>query len=103
MVVFLALQVWLPTWGLLDRWFDEGSAPASNRLWAWQMYSSAPRADYTGVAADSRRIPLTTEDLPPVVREATYGDVVPDALCRRHDLTAVLVDVSDQAPRRHPC
>jgi len=92
----VALQVGLPLTMLVSRWADEGTRAVSERPASWQMYSSIPAAQYTGVDGAGRARRLDVRELPPVLRAVDVGRTVPDRLCARHpDLVAVRRDGTD--------
>ena len=78
LLAVVALQVGVPGAALVDRWADEGSWPVSERPASFQVYSSAERPVYTGVAADGTERRLVASGL---LRAVATGRVVPDRLC----------------------
>lgn len=85
-LLFVSLQIALPTLLLAARWATNGSHPVDEYRFSWQMYSSAGGATtYAGVDADGRVRDLSVADLPPVVRGIAYDGTVPRLLCERHD------------------
>ena len=99
----VVLQVALPLGLLGARWAEEGSRPRTELGASWQMYSTAPEPRYRGVDAAGRSRLLDVDGLPPVLREASVGRVVPDRLCAAHaDLVAVVRETGPE-PGRWAC
>jgi hypothetical protein len=78
---FLIVQILVPLGALGIRWVQEGSRPASELPFSFQMYSAAPTAQYIGRDSDGNLRELTTSGIPLVIRQVSYGLSVPERLC----------------------
>lgn len=103
LVALVAAQVALPLVLLADRWADEGARPVDERGASFQMYSSAPRVAYTGVAADGTTRELDPDVLPLPVRAVDTGTVVPSRLCARDPALVAVRRTGGADPREHRC
>ena len=102
--IFLAIQAGVPIYQLAARWIDEGSRPTREYKYSYQMYSATKQAEFVGLTADGVNVPLSTDDLPFILRTVTYGTSVAEMLC---EANPELVSVSRVVPRYdtspYPC
>lgn len=82
--LFVGFQLLIPAGLLGFRWVTQGSQPTFSFPFSWQMYSAEFRGksvDYIGIDGAGREIPLSTEELAPVLRAISYDYSVPRMLC----------------------
>lgn len=99
--IFLAIQISVPTYQLAARWIDEGSRPTREYKYSYQMYSATKQAEFVGLTAEGVNVPLSTDDLPPILRTVAYGTSVAKMLCEANpDIVSVVrvVPRYDNAP-----
>lgn len=84
MLALAVVQVALPVTLLAVRWAQEGSRPTTELPASWQMYTSVQPASYSGTDGAGRHRDLDVDVLPPVLRSADIGKVLPLRLCAAH-------------------
>lgn len=97
------VQVALPVTLLAVRWAQEGSRPTTELPASWQMYTSVQPAAYSGTDAAGRHRELDVDGLPPVLRTADVGNMLPLRLCAVHPDVVVVQRRGGPDPRIVRC